>query len=51
MSKPARNYLYALICFGLIGAVYVWLPASFYTLTALLLLFALFYGIRGLRAG
>lgn len=44
-----RNVVYALAALGLIGVVHVYLPASFYTLTALLLVIAAYFAFRAVR--
>lgn len=50
MSRSTRAYMMSAISLALIAVVYVYLPASFYTLSFLLICASLFFLIRGFRA-
>lgn len=51
MTGSLRSFLYAGICIGLIVLIYFQLPASFYTLSTILGLLAIFFASKGWRAG
>ncbi len=49
MNKGTRSFFYAAMCLGLIAVAYAQLPASFYTLSIILMLFAVFFALNGVR--